>query len=76
MPASAQRISPKPIFIGVLNESPHKINAPKRHKIAETMVNIDGAFLINKNTKIGTVIHERFSKKAYCDGVVYNKPIF
>lgn len=74
-PEIAHRISPIPHDESE-SDIPFNINVLARQiKQAATVVSF-GFFLTKIYINTGTEIHDKFSKKAYLAGVVYNRPIF
>ena len=74
-PATPQSISPIPKDVPE-NDAPFNTKVLNKQTIHPRIVVNFGFFLTSMNIITGTVMQERFSKKAYFAGVVYNKPIF
>jgi len=74
-PATPHSISPTPKAVPE-NDAPFNTKVLNKQTTHPRIVVSFGFFLTSMNIITGTVMQERFSKKAYFAGVVYNKPIF
>ena len=74
-PATPHSISPTPKAVPE-KDAPFNTKVLNKQTTHQRIVVNFGFFLASMNMITGTVMQERFSKKAYFAGVVYNKPIF